>query len=239
LLRAGLFCKEKIMGIKIKLKNPLDKAKELAEEAKKKLQAAAQKAKDILNAGKEKAALAMFAPFSSLAKIFLRRRGITPAGNLKDLALQVHNERTKKSFGLVQSGDAFDYGPALEGEYGEADLVLASYGAVPITPEMVIAAITFLKGIFDTIKAKKEKGEQLSADEQAIADQAAAIQTEMAQASQAATEITQSAETKAAEVADKGLKDADDANGNFFEKNWKVILAVVILIALIIWFKTR
>ncbi len=246
------------MAFKIKLpqikvpKINLDKAKKAVKAvtapAKKIVQKTVQVAKNVLDKGKEAATLALFAPFAPLARTFLKRRGIAPASTLRALALQVHNERSKKSFGYG-GGDLFDYGQGGQDEFGE----LSHYGLegdeggqvaeqIPITPSMVQNIILFLKSIFDAIKKKKDAGEPLSADEQAIAEMAPQIDTNLESAVVAADTIVKQSEVDAANVVNTGTKaaaEADEKELGWFQSNWKVVLAVVILVLLFIWWKTR
>jgi hypothetical protein len=189
--------------------------------------------------GQEAGAIALFAPFAPLARIFLTRRGVTPAKDLKALALQVHNEKGKRSFGLVGS-DAFDYGyttPDEIGEYERASGVLPElFGAVPpISPEIIISVIQFLKGIFDQIKAKKAAKQPLSKDEQAVADAAPQIEKALEDAKVTAQGIVDDANKEAAGIAKDGK---DEITGGGF-LNWKTGLVLVILVALFFWFRSK
>lgn len=188
----------------------------------------AQAAKKVATKGGEKAALLLFAPLAVIAAIFLKRRGVKPAGDLKALALQVHNERSKKTFGYT-GPDSFDYGMTTAEEFGYIDglgVDHRDFGLIPITPEIIIGVVSFLKGIFSSIKAKREKGEKLSEDEQKIADQAAEIDSALGAAKDAA-----------GEVLDDHEKEADNILTG--ANTWKIVLAVVILIALFIWLRSR
>lgn len=176
-----------------------------------------------LQQAKEKAMLVLFAPFAVMARIFLQRRGIKPADNLRDLVIQVYNEKNKNSFGLSDvASDAFDYYSDPD-EQGVIDVLTAqdsfNYGLIPITPEMVSIVIQFLKGVFDTIKKKKAAGVALSPDEQKIADEAPQLEADLDAAKKGAAEINDKAEA--------------EVSGGF---NWKMILGLVLLLVLIIWF---
>lgn len=172
------------------------------------------------------ALLHLFGPMAPLAAIFLKRRGIQPAKGIKEKIVQVFNESKKKSFGLVTGGDVFDYGGTgdEEGPY--------EYGMVPITPGMITAVLSFLKGIFAKIKEKKQKGEALSPDEQAIADQAPAIEKGLDEAKAKATEVAEQGEAKAKELEAKAA-----AGG--MSKQMKIGLAVLILIVLAFLFMRK
>lgn len=191
--------------------------------------ATAAKAKKVIDKGKDAAMMALFIPFAPLARIFLKRRGVAPAKDLRALALQVHNERTKKSFGLVPGGDAFDYGLTTAEEFGYLDglgVEHANFGFIPVTPDMIMGVISFLKSVFQTIKDKKARGEKLSADEQAIADQADSIEAALGAAKDQAGSIANESESKADSILTGG-------------NAWKIALAVLLLIVLIVWLRSR
>ncbi|TAJ75202.1 MAG: hypothetical protein EPO42_14195 [Gallionellaceae bacterium] len=180
----------------------------VANAAKKVGAAASTAAKKVANAGKKVATVALFLPFMPLALIFLKRRGIKPSKKPDEIITQVHNEMSKKSFGLVPGGDSFEYAADVH-EFGYADEA-ESYGIVPVTPGMVMAVIGFLKSIFQSIKAKRAKGEALSADEQEILNQAPEIEQNLTEAKQLASEVLDSSEAQAKEIEDKGAKEATE-----------------------------
>lgn len=181
-------------------------------------------ASKIKEAAKLIALLHLFGPMAPLASIFLKRRGIQPAKGLKEKIVQVFNESKKKSFGLVAGGDVFDYGGSGE-EVGPYE-----YGMIPVTPGMVTAVLSFLKGIFSKIKEKKDKGEKLSPDEQAIADQAPAIEKGLAEAKEKATAVAEQGEAKAKEL---------EAKAAGMSTKMKIGLALLILIVLAFLFMRR
>jgi hypothetical protein len=197
---------------------------------------AATAAKKVLKAGEKVASISLFLPLKPLAKVFLKRRGITPASKNEEMIVQVYNEITKKSFGLIEGGDSFDYsGEAME--YGYADNFGKSFGMIPITPEMILAVVKFLKVIFDSIKAKKAKGEKLSSEEQDVLNSAPEIEAGLSEAKDSAEQILAQSTSKAAEIEQKGADDAlSILNG---EGNKKWILIIVIVIIIIIYFVMR
>lgn len=261
--------------VKTKLKAAVHKVKGKAHAAVQKAKKVAGKVK---KAGKEAALLALFAPFAPLAIIYLKSRGVKPAKGMKALALQVHNERTKKSFGFVEGGDLFSYGLTDANEYGLLDLLgveHAEFGIIPITPDMIMGVISFLKDIFQKIKDKKDKGEPLSENEKAIADAAPAIDAGLTDAKEKADLIVKETDKAAATVEAKGNTEAaaivKDAGGSTEEaaavindahaappgvtpdapkpaapapgdanpSNWKIGLAVLVLVVLILMFKRK
>ncbi len=192
---------------------------------------AADKAKAILDRGKEASMLVLFRPFSVVAKKFLQRRGVAPANSDRGLVMQMFKESRKKNYGLTdgREQDSFDlvleidesltekYGLASEGgEGGGTD--------IQITPGMIQSIIVFLTTIFQQIKQKKESGKALSADEQAIAD--------------LAPEIEQAVEVGKVEAAAIDEESKAQAEG-LLAGNWKMILLAVLLLLLIIWLATR
>lgn len=211
-------------------------------------------AKKVIKGGQEAAAIALFIPFIPIATVFLKRRGVKPSADPRTMILQVKNEMSKKSFGYG-GGDSFDYGMTEAGEYGEMDLTTESYGltdkallALKLSAPMVIGIIGFLKQIFENIKAKKAKGEKLSADEQAVIDNAAKISEELEKAKAKADELLQNSKEEAEEIVKAGSEAAKNAaEGKDEEKtgfaaiigNWKIWLAVVILIALYFFLKGK
>lgn len=141
---------------------------------------------------KEGALLTAFMPLMPIAIIYLKRRGVTGLKKPSDVIKAVYQEMKKKSYGLNGPQDVFDYsiedfGWSLD-SFSAIDKQAESYGFT-LTPEMITAVIQFLKSIFDKIKEKKQKGEQLSEDEQNIDAQAAQIDAELTQAKSAAQEL--------------------------------------------------
>ncbi|MCX7928986.1 MAG: hypothetical protein N2558_04905 [Patescibacteria group bacterium] len=175
------------MGKKLK-----DFFKKLGQGAQKALDGLKKAGEAAVNTAKEAALLTAFMPLMPIALIYLKRRGITGLKKPSDIVRAVYQEMKKKSFGADGIRDVFDYsledfGYSLE-QFG---LVAESeeYGAIPVTPEMITAVIQFLKGIFDSIKKKKERGEPLSEDEKAIDSQAEKINQQLTEAKNAAQEL--------------------------------------------------
>lgn len=169
------------------LKNLFKKLGDAGKKALNTLKNAGEKA---LNTVKEAAIFTAFIPLMPLAILYLKRRGITGLKKPSDVVKAVYQEMKKKSYGMEGPADLFDYsfedfGYSLE-EFG---LTKAEDYGFAVTPEMVTAVIQFLKGIFDSIKKKKESGEKLSPDEQAIAEQAQDIDAKLSEAKAAAQEM--------------------------------------------------
>lgn len=221
--------KEKVTDVKekvndIKTNNPITNA--LHSPGK------ATKIKDILDKAKEKAYLALFAPLTALAIVFLRRRGITPAKTAKGLILQVNAETSKKSFGLSSDVivDLFDFGP-VESNYGLTGPA-ADSSELPINPGVIINTVKFLKEIFEALKKKKDSGVPLSVDEQKILDMAPEITQALIQAPGKAEALAAAGDIEAVEEASK-------PEGGFMLLgmfvNFKVLIGILLLIALL-WF---
>lgn len=182
--------------------------------------------KVIAKQGDKLAGIALFGPLVPLAKIYLKRRNITPASKTTELITQVYNEMGKKSFGLT--GDTFDsyndQAPAVRTE---------SYGFV-LTAEMVIMVVGFLTSIFGAIKAKKAKGEALTAEEQEIANKSQEIEASLADAKAAATEIVADAKAAENKVQEEGAKSALSVlsgEGSGSSMKWIfIIIAALILV---------
>lgn len=176
--------------------------------AKKVAAVAGNAAKKVANAGKKAATIALFLPFMPVALIFLKRRGIKPSKKPAEVIVQVHNEMSKKSFGMVPGGDSFEYAADVS-DFGYAD-EQESYGLVPVTPGMIMAVIGFLKSIFQSIKNKKAKGEALSAEEQEIMNDAPEIEQNLSEAQDLAADVLDKSEAQAAAIESKGISQAVD-----------------------------
>lgn len=186
-----------------------DNRQKIAQVAKKVATTAKTSAGKVANAGKKVASIALFLPLMPVAIVFLKRRGIKPEKDPEKLILQVYNEMSKKSFGLTEQGDEFDFAGGDVMEFGYADEVeVESYGVVPITPQMIILVVQFLKTIFDAIKAKKAAKQPLSPDEQQMMDAAPAIEEALTEAQQAAGEVLAQSQAEAGAIENQGAANA-------------------------------
>lgn len=168
------------------------------------------KAEDILKNGQEKALLVLFAPFTIVAKTFLKSRGVAPASDPKVLVRQVFDNMPKRGFGF----DAPAAGTGGAGAGGEGG------SNFTITPDMVTVVIQFLNTIFKSIKEKKANGEKLSDDEQKIMNAADQIENAIKEAKEEALNIEKDSESEASAV--KGF-------------DWKIVIGVLLLLLLFIF----
>lgn len=163
------------------------------------LSAAAKNVKEtvlkITDNGKEAAALALFLPLAPVGRAYLIKRGVQPSNDTKTLVSQIATEKAK-GFGYSQS-------------YGFVD------------PATILAVVAFLKNIIDKIKDKKKKGEEMTADEKAIADKLPEIDKALGDSKAAASEIL------------------DETEGPVWYKNWKIWLVIIILVVLFLVFRKK
>jgi hypothetical protein len=200
-------------------------------------------------AGTIAALMPMFLPFVPIAIIFLKRKGVKPSLKPKELLLQVYNETKKKSFGLATNPkDSFDYGYT-EGEFGYLDelgYTENEYGFVAISATMIMGVISFLKTVFDKIKAKKEaaaKAEaegrpipddaKLSPEEQKISDIAPQLEKELESAKEKAAEVDK--QTQEA-VAKEAAKPEGGISLGGMHLSIPMIIGVVLLVVLLFFF---
>lgn len=216
------------MGLHINLKPIIQKVQKVAQNTAQNVKTAATKAvtavKTVVQKGENAAAVALFIPFVPLAQIYLRRRGITPAKTPKGLLVQVKQQKGKGAgYGYIGVGDSFDVvdtrdsrGYGLD-DAGGADISpeAADSSTSPVSASMVMEMIQFLKSIFDSIKKKKDSGQTLTPDEQAIADMAPTIDQNVTQATQQANTIIDQSQVAAANIAQQGTNAAavHEANG--------------------------
>jgi flagellar biosynthesis/type III secretory pathway protein FliH len=103
-----------------------------------------------------------------------------------------------------------------------------------------MAVIQFLKGIFDTIKAKKAASQPLTADEQTILDKGPEIEKELSAAKDAAAEALAESQKAAAEIENKGANDALDVlNGEGGSKMKWILIIVVVIVILYLFLKRK
>lgn len=198
--------------------------------AKKVAVAASNVAQKTLQVGKKVATLSLFLPMAPIAIVFLKSRGIKPSLKPEEMILQVYNEITKKSFGFNPDDYENSFGYGGDDEFGYADENRA-YGVVPVTPEMIIAVISFLKAIFKKIKEKKAAKQALTADEQAVMDQAPAIEQGLTEAKEIAGEVLDDSEALAAAQREKGANDAlSILNGGGGSMKWILIILVIVVL---------
>lgn len=196
--------------------------KKLGEGARKALNKLKDLGEKAINTGKEAALFVAFLPLRPLAVTFLKRRGYNVSLKTKpsELIRLVHQEMKKRNYSADGVTDVFDYSAE---DFGLTVPEVEDYGFT-ITPEMVTAAIQFLKNIFDKIKDKKQKGEPLSEDEKSIAEQAARIETQLTEAKESAKELLEAEKKGAANI----------------NKNYIILgVAVLLIVILILIFKRK
>lgn len=210
------------------------------------------KIQGILDKGKEAALTALFLPYLPLAYAYLLRRKITPDKNPTKVLKQVFIESKKKNYGLLGSGDSFDVSLS---EYGLATDTTAPLPSddFKISGDIVTTTLSFLKGIFDTVK-KKQAGaaaaiaagksvppeDVLTPDEQKVIADAPKIEAGIEAVKDKAIAIASNSEDEAAKEAETGegvLDGSVSIGGKEISK--KVILAVVLLLVILIFLMRR
>lgn len=198
----------------------LERMRKAAQSVVDPIKTAAQNAKDNVTdaakIAKINALILLFKPLVPVANQFLLKKGIQPSTNIYELVKQVYNERSRQNFGFSSNAaDAFDYVGVKGTGYFERNF---GFGPEDISPEMISAVIPFLTAILEMIKGKKAKNQPLTPEEEEIARKAKEIDDEL----------------------NKAKKDATTTeNGGFLATNWKVALALLILLALIIAFRKK
>lgn len=166
------------------------------------------KAKDLTKEAKSKALMVMFLPLMSVAKVLVKRKGLTPSDKPEELLSQVVQAGKTKSFGAAGSvPDSFD-----------SYVIAGNEGYGFVDPVTISAAIQLLISIVSSIKKKKESGEKLTTEEQAVANDLPNIEAKLNEAVDATKDV---------------------AAPTPFQKYWKVGLVILLIIALVFFLRRK
>lgn len=197
---------------------------------------AAAAANSVKNAAIKVASLTVFIPMIPVAKIFLKKNNIVPASKNDEILLQVYNLMNKKNFGYASEPDSFDI---VHAAYQNGSGGVESFGLIPITPEMILMVVQFLKSVFDTIKAKKAAKQALTPDEQAVMDKAPEIESALADAQASAAATLAAADEKAKKIEQDGADSALNILGGGMTTGKILLIIALVLLILFFVFKGR